>query len=229
MRCSLLCPWHGTDCPSCIPNYGSGWIHAGIRYAPALRPASPSSRCSLLLKASNKYPQSTLTATGDNCICFTDELENVEQWDLPREPGPVARARAACQVPGPARGEERTRGRAGALAGHCCPRPRRHSREQPPGCSESHLGHVTLGPPCWHGGTAGGTATPRSLHPSPVAPKARAGSDLAAWHGSSGSTGAPWQRGTKRKPRVASRLPPPRVTSAAQRTGCAAVSGRLQD
>lgn len=103
MRCSLLCPWHGTDCPSRVPNYGSGWIHAGIRYGPALRPASPSSRCSLLLKASNKYPQSTLTATGDNCICFTDELENVEQWDLPREPGPVARARAACQVLGPVR------------------------------------------------------------------------------------------------------------------------------
>lgn len=41
---------------------------------------------SLLLKALNKYLQSTLTATGDNCICFTDELENVEQWDLPQEP-----------------------------------------------------------------------------------------------------------------------------------------------
>lgn len=36
------------------------------------------------LKASNKYPQSALPATGDNCICFPDELENAEQWDLPR-------------------------------------------------------------------------------------------------------------------------------------------------
>lgn len=73
---------------------------------PAPRPASPSSRRSLLLKASNKYPQSTLTATGDNYICFTDELENVERWDLPREPGPAAGACAACQAPGPARGED---------------------------------------------------------------------------------------------------------------------------
>lgn len=39
------------------------------------------------LRASNKYPKSALPAAGDNCICFPDELENVERWGLPREPG----------------------------------------------------------------------------------------------------------------------------------------------
>lgn len=43
-----------------------------------------------------KYPQSALPATGDNCICFPDELENAKGWGLSRAwnvrplPGPGA-------------------------------------------------------------------------------------------------------------------------------------------
>jgi len=209
-RRSLLCPRCDIGCPSRLPNYGSVWIRAGIRYTAAPRPAGPSSHRLLLLKASDKYPQSTLTATGDNCICFTDELENVEQRDSPREPGPAAGARAACRVP--ARGGDGvnprpSRGPGWTLRGsRAAPRLLR----VPPG-------RVRLGPPrlAWQHGRWDGHPEPPHPPPAPRGcyGRSRIPPRSLAWQ--HGGCSPPWRRDPRQPPGTASRVPPPRVTPGA--------------
>lgn len=71
-------------------------------------PCAPHYGCShpqparlLLLQASSKHPQSTLTAAADNCICFADELENVETMGFARSLHPLlARLELDAELPG---------------------------------------------------------------------------------------------------------------------------------